>query len=187
MRFHFGVFGLDLVEIAKLVQPLDADVPQRGIEDLAFLDHDFAPDDFVAGRRVAAEGYAIDVELAVLVNADVQVSNLLRFIVIKHGHGREVDVAAAAIEFLQILKAFAQRAVVVHLARYLAQYGLDHIFVKLLGACYLDVSNLVLIVFLDFDRYVEPIDSLLPERENTIDRFYITIKIEENDQYKVGD
>src|SRR5207244_7014305 len=42
LRLHFSIFRFYFVEIAKLIQPLQADIPQRGVKNVAFFHHDFA-------------------------------------------------------------------------------------------------------------------------------------------------
>src|SRR5262249_26081330 len=46
-RFDLGVLSLDFLEVAQLIQPLQAHIPRRRIENLAFRNHDFPADDLV--------------------------------------------------------------------------------------------------------------------------------------------
>ena len=62
-----SVLVLDLFEVAELIQPQETEVPQRRIENLAFLNHDFAPDNFVACCGIAGKGDPVNSELSVFI------------------------------------------------------------------------------------------------------------------------
>ena len=70
------VFGLDRIEIAELVQAQEAQFPVAVVEDLAFIEQEFAADDFVARRRVAGEFDAPDKKLLLLVELPASGSRL---------------------------------------------------------------------------------------------------------------
>ena len=132
---------------------------------MTFVDHDLPANNFVAGRCVTAECDSVDIELTVFVDADVQIADLLRIVIIEDRDGREVDIAAAPIKLLQILEALSKLCIVVNLTGNLPQYRLDDILVEFLGAGNLYIANSVLIVLFNFDRDVVAIDGLFPERD----------------------
>jgi len=72
-----GVVGLELVEIAELVQAQQAELPETRVVDLAFLESDFAADDLVARSGVALELDAAHVELFAFVHVDGEIDGLL--------------------------------------------------------------------------------------------------------------
>ena len=146
-----------------MVQPLKAHVPKRRIEDLAFINHNLAADDFVARRGVAGERNLVHVELAVFIDVDVQIDEFLAFIEILDRHRGEIDVAARTVELLQILEAFSKAFFVEDLAGDQAENQFDHSFVVLLVAGDLHVPDTILVVFFDIDRDVVPVERLLPE------------------------
>src|SRR5262249_33325857 len=74
--FDFGVLVLDFLEVSELIQTQQTVIPGSRIKDLAFVDKDFAADDLVAGRRIAAEHNAVDRELPVLIDVHRQVNQL---------------------------------------------------------------------------------------------------------------
>ena len=66
-----GIVRLQHIEEAQLIQTLQADLPELRTVDLAFLQHNFAADDFVAGGGVALELDAADGKLLALVHVNV--------------------------------------------------------------------------------------------------------------------
>ena len=68
-----GVFLLQHFEVAELVEAQDAVVPQLGIEHVAFIEQDFAADDFVARGGVAREIDAADEELLAFVGGEGEI------------------------------------------------------------------------------------------------------------------
>ena len=80
-----GFIGVDFVEIIELVEAQDADVPIALIEELAFVDEQFAADDFVAGGGVAAEIDAADVVLLFFVEAESEIDFLGGFVDVESG------------------------------------------------------------------------------------------------------
>ena len=68
-----GFFLLQHFEIAELVQAQDAEVPQLGIEHVAFVEQDFAADDLVARGGVAGEIDAADEELLAFVGGQGEI------------------------------------------------------------------------------------------------------------------
>src|SRR6266700_5408006 len=107
---------------------------------------------------------SVDIELTVFVDADVQIADLLRIVIIEDRDGREVDIAAAPIKLLQVLEALSKLCIVVNLTGNLPQYSLDDILVEFLGTGNLYIANSVLIVLFNFDRDVVAINGLFPER-----------------------
>ena len=100
-----GIVGLELVEVAELVQAQQAQLPVTGVVDLAFFEGNFAADDFVAGGGVALELDAADVELLAFVDVDFQIDGLLLVVELGIGDGSEVNVAGFAVGFAQVLEA----------------------------------------------------------------------------------
>ena len=66
---------LERLEVFQLVEAQQAVLPELGVVDRTFVEHQFAADDLVAGDGVALELDARDEELLALVDVDV------------HGHG----------------------------------------------------------------------------------------------------
>ncbi len=99
-----GIVGLELVEIAELVQAQQAEFPVARVVDLAFFQRNFAADDFVAGGGVALELDAAHVELLAFVHVDCQIDDLLLVVELGVGDGSEVDVAGFAVGFAQVLQ-----------------------------------------------------------------------------------
>ncbi len=64
-----GFVFFDALEIVELVEAEDADFPGALVEKLAFIEKQFAADDFVASGGVAAEVDAADVILLFFVEA----------------------------------------------------------------------------------------------------------------------
>ena len=52
--------ALERLEVAELIQPLDAELQRFGVEHAVFDQPQLAPDDVVARRRVAGEDDAVD-------------------------------------------------------------------------------------------------------------------------------
>ena len=65
-----GIVRLELFEIAELVQAQQTEFPEARVIDLAFFEHDFAPDDLVARGGVALELDAPHIKLLAFVNVD---------------------------------------------------------------------------------------------------------------------
>ena len=61
-----------MLKKSKLIQPLQAQLPQLFVIELAFFEGQFTPDHFVAGGRVSLEFYATHRELLAFVNIDVE-------------------------------------------------------------------------------------------------------------------
>src|SRR5260370_7422938 len=50
-----GLVRFDLVEVVELIEAQDAELPETLVEELAFVDHQFATNALVAPRGVASE------------------------------------------------------------------------------------------------------------------------------------
>src|SRR5207302_777084 len=87
----------DFVEIVKLIEAKDAELPQALVEELAFINHQFAANDFVAGGGVAAEVDAVDVVLFLFVEAERQVDDLVGIVYFGVRLRREINEAVLAI------------------------------------------------------------------------------------------
>src|SRR5688572_9626505 len=55
IRFLLGIFILKNVKETQLIKPKQTDIHQLSAEELAFVDHHFAPDNLVASRGIAHE------------------------------------------------------------------------------------------------------------------------------------
>ena len=109
-RVGLGTLGLDRIEVAQLVEPQHADIPQAGVEHVALVQQQLAADDLVAGRVVAVEFDAAHEELLAFVDRQVQI-DLGRVVVLAEleaGLGDEVDVAELAVQLLEVLHALAE-------------------------------------------------------------------------------
>src|SRR4051794_27315399 len=100
-----GIVGLDLIEIRKLVQPQQAQLPQARVVDAAFFESQLPADDLVASRRIALELDAPHRERLAFVDIDLQEGQLL--LVIERGLRKAgvVDVAILAIRLPQVFQA----------------------------------------------------------------------------------
>ena len=130
MRLYLCVLILDLFEEAKLIEPQQTQVPQRRIEDLAFFDQHFTPDDPVSCLRIARDVDPMDCELPVFVDIDAEVDQLFLLVQILDRCRREVDVAARAVNFPQVFKALSKRGLIVNLAGNEAEHEPDHALVE---------------------------------------------------------
>ena len=101
------LIDLQRLEVLELVEAQQAVLPELGVVDRAFVEHQFAADDLVARDGVALELDARDEELLALVDVDVQGHGLLLVVVAELGDGAEVDVAQAAVGLLQVVEALA--------------------------------------------------------------------------------
>ena len=106
VSLDFGVLGFDRLEVIELVQPQDTDFPQAIVEQVAFVQQDFAPDHLVAGGDVALELYSADGELLLLVEFERQIDDLLLLIHIRDRLGDEVDVAILTVDLPVVLQGF---------------------------------------------------------------------------------
>ena len=102
---RIGIVGLELIKIAELVQAQQAQLPVMRVVDLAFLQCDFAADDFVAGGGVALELDAAHVELFAFVDVERYVHDLLFVIETGVGNAGVVDVAILTVSLAQVLDA----------------------------------------------------------------------------------
>ena len=105
----------------------------------------------------------MDCELPVFVDIDAEVDQLFLFVQILDRCRREVDVAARAVNFPQVFETLAKRRLVVNLPGNEAEHEPDHALVERLCPGDLDLPDLVLVVFLDFECDVKTIDLFLPE------------------------
>src|SRR5262249_34108659 len=98
------VVRLNLLEIAKLVQSKDAELPKLLVVLLAFFQCNFTADDLIPRGGVSREFNAAYEELLSLINIDAQRHRLV-FIKSRVRNRSKVDVATAAVELAQILQA----------------------------------------------------------------------------------
>ena len=94
------LFGFDFVEIIQLVEAKNAQFPGALIEDLAFVEQQFAADDFVAGGGVAAEIDAADKVLLLFVEIERQIDDFGVVVDIRNRVGSEIDEAVLAVSLL---------------------------------------------------------------------------------------
>src|SRR5260370_19152086 len=101
-----GIIGLDLLEIPKLIQPLNTELPILFVIKLSLLQHQFAPDDRVTGSRVPGKLDPANRKLLAFIH--VNIKRYLLFLFVKAGSwdGGEVDLSTAALNVLQIFKSF---------------------------------------------------------------------------------
>ena len=102
-----GLVRFDFVEIVKLIEAKDAELPQTLVEELAFINHQFAANDFVAGGGVAAEVDAVNVVLFLFVEAERQVDDLVGIVYFGVRLRREINEAVLAINLAVGFKGFA--------------------------------------------------------------------------------
>ncbi len=101
-----GLVFLDAVEIIELIQAQNADFPGALVEELAFIEEEFAADDLVASGGVADEVDAANVVLLLFGKAQGDVDALGGVVDIELGLRREIDEAVLAISFGVILHGF---------------------------------------------------------------------------------
>src|SRR5271154_904662 len=99
------IVGLELVEIAELVQAKQAQFPITRVVDLPFFERNFASDNSVPCSRVALELDATYLELLALVHINDQIHRLLLVVELGVRNRGEVDVAFSAVSFTQVLEA----------------------------------------------------------------------------------
>src|SRR5258708_10450015 len=102
-----GLVRFDLVEIIKLIEAQDAEFPQALVEELAFVNHQLAPDDFVARGGVAAKVDTTDKILLLLVELERQIDDFLCFVDVHLRLRREVDKSIFAVDLAVLLEGFA--------------------------------------------------------------------------------
>ncbi len=120
---------LQRFEVLQLVQAQQAVLPQLGVVDRAFVQHQFAADDLVAGDRVALELDARDIKRLAFVDVDIERDGLLLFVEDRLGNGAEVDIAQLAVSLLEVLQAFADQRGVEPLAVFHGEGGAQRLFV----------------------------------------------------------
>ena len=103
------LFDLEGLEVLQLVKAEQAVLPKLGVVDRAFIEHELAANDPVAGDGVALELDARDEELLALVDVDVHRHGLLLVVGGELGDGAEVDVAQAAVSLFQVVQALADQ------------------------------------------------------------------------------
>ncbi len=91
-------FFLEDFEIAELVEAQDAQLPQVGIENIAFVDQQLAADHLVASGGVAGEIDAPDEELMALVEGQRQIDFVGIGDRLKGRLGHEIDIAELPVE-----------------------------------------------------------------------------------------
>ena len=111
-----GSSGFKLLEEAQLIQPLQAELPQALVVNLAFLQRDLAADDLVASGGIALELDSPHIKLLALVHVDIEEDQLLFFVEGGVGNRSEVDVSQLAIGFAQVLQTFGDLAAVEDIA-----------------------------------------------------------------------
>ena len=104
------VFFCDGLEVAKLVEPKDAQVPQARVEHVAFVQQQLTTDHLVAGGVVSGEVDAADKELLALVDRQVEVDlrRIVAVVKLEVRLAHEVDVAELSVELLEILHAITE-------------------------------------------------------------------------------
>src|SRR6266404_1958003 len=89
----------DLVEVVELIEAEDAHLPQSLVEELAFINRQFAANYFVAGGGVPAEVDAPDEILLLFVELQRQVDDFLIFVDFRVRLGSEIDESVFAVNF----------------------------------------------------------------------------------------
>ena len=143
---------------------MQAHVPSRRIENLAFFNHDFTSYHLVARRRVAGKCDPIHIKLTILVDVNGQIDHLLRFVEVLKRHGREVNVASLAVQLLQVVKTLPKPLLVENLPRHQSQNRSDENLREEFVARDLHFADAVLLVFFDIDGDVVTINRFFPER-----------------------
>src|SRR6266436_1138701 len=102
-----GLVFLDAVEVIELIQAQDADLPGALVEELTFVEKEFAADNFVARGGVADEIDAADVILLFFVEAHGDVNALGGLVDIGLRLRGEIDETILAIRFAVVIQGFA--------------------------------------------------------------------------------
>ena len=102
-----GLVFFDALEIVELVEAEDADFPGALVEELAFVEKQFAANHFVASGGVAAEVDAADVVLLFLVEAHGDVDAFGGVVDIGLRFGSEIDETVLAVDLGVILHGLA--------------------------------------------------------------------------------
>src|SRR6266436_5760324 len=102
-----GLVGFDLVEVIELIEAQDAELPETFVEELAFIDHQLAANDFVARGSVAAKVDAPDEILLLLIKPQRQVDDFVGIVDFGVRLGSEVDESVFAVNFAVGLQGLA--------------------------------------------------------------------------------
>ena len=108
--------ALHLLEVAELVDALDRHLERFGVEDVALVHVDLAPDHLVARRVVAREVELAEEVLLVLLHLHRHVHDLLLRVGLAVGAARPLEVAERAVDVAQLLVGLLEVRVVVDVA-----------------------------------------------------------------------
>ena len=107
LRLISAFSGLTALEIIQLVQAQKAQLPQIVAEHVAFVEQQFAADDFVARAGVAGEIDAPHEELLLLVEGERQIDRLGIVVHVGIRHRREIDEPVISVQLGVVLDRFA--------------------------------------------------------------------------------
>ncbi len=161
------LFFLQRLEVAELVQAQDAEVPQPGVEQVAFVDQQLAANHFIASGRVAGEIDAADEELLALVDGQIEVHFVRAAHWLRIGLHDEIDVPEFAVQLAHILYAFAQLGGGERIARrHLEQRAHERLRrPEELHSGKRDIPQRVLVAFVDVYRDVGGLAGLFGEEQ----------------------
>ena len=164
---HVRIVGLELIEIAQLVQAENTELPQLLVVLLAFFQRDFAADDFIAGGCVALKLNTADEKLFSFVNINLEGNQFLFVVEVWSRNRRKVDISLCAVGFAQILQAFGNLLAAEDIAildgKLGAQsFGVAHRLVVLEG----DLFQAVLITFFNRNADVRGFTQAVLEQRN---------------------
>ena len=107
VALDLGVLRLHRLEIIQLIQAQKAQLPQVVAEHVAFVEQEFAADDFVARAGVAGEIDAPDEELFLLVEGECQIDGLGVVVHFRVRHGGKIDEAEISVQLGVVLDGLA--------------------------------------------------------------------------------
>ncbi len=86
-----GLVRFDFVEIVELIQTENAQFPQALVEELAFINHQLAANDFVTGGGVPAEINPVDEILFLFVKPESEINDFIDVVHFRVRFRREID------------------------------------------------------------------------------------------------
>ncbi len=152
---HVRIIRLELVEIGKLIQAKQAQLPETGVIYAPLFQSQFAADHLVASRCVTRELDAAHIELLTLVDVNLQIRKFLVVVKGRGRHARVVDVAILAVGLPQSLQPFgdllaAENISILEREQRAQRSRIGDRFIVL--EC--DLPQAILIAFLDWHRNV---------------------------------
>ena len=160
IALDFGrLIGIELVEVVELVQAQDADFPGAFVEELAFVNQQFAADDFVARGGVAAEIDAPHVILLALVKLHGQIDALGLIVDLHLRFRHEVDEPVLAVDLGVLFHGLADFGGRENIALVKRENTLQRVYLQREGLVWvsahdLECSHRVSFAFLDGNRDV---------------------------------